>query len=106
MKIILVEDKKEVDSMFTEKVTLDRGAVFLLFDKEENFMGRAFIEDMSENPIKVFTYVDKRHEKEYEEIAGLIYNAVKNEKEEKEKIKMEFVMRFLIEDLTRTVVLD
>jgi hypothetical protein len=91
--------------MFTEKAVLNKGAVFLLFDKEENFMGRAFIEDMSENPIKIFTYVDKKHENEYEEMAGLIYSAIKNEKEEEEKIKMEFVMRFLIEESTKTVVL-
>jgi hypothetical protein len=91
--------------MFSEKVVLNKGAVFLLFDKEENFMGRAFIEDMSENPIKIFTYVDKKHENEYEEMAGLIYSAIKNEKEE-EKIKMEFVMRFLIEESTKTVILE
>ncbi len=92
--------------MFTEKITIDKGRVYLLFDKEENFIGRAFIEDVTDKPIKVFTYVDKKYEKEYEDIAGSVYRTVNENFTEKEKIKMEFVMRFLVDESTRTVVFD
>ncbi|WP_319201829.1 hypothetical protein [uncultured Ilyobacter sp.] len=92
--------------MFTEKIIINKGAVYLLFDKDENFIGRAFIEDLSESPIKIFTYVGKKYEKEYEEIAGSISKALREDYRGKSKIKMEFLLNFLSEDATRTVTLD
>lgn len=92
--------------MFTEKIIINKGAVYLLFDKDENFIGRAFIEDLSESPVKIFTYVVRTYEKEYEEIAGSIAKALKEDYKGKNKIKMEFLLNFIKEDATRTVTLD
>ncbi|WP_319370662.1 hypothetical protein [uncultured Ilyobacter sp.] len=92
--------------MFTEKIIINKGAVYLLFDKNENFIGRAFIEDLNESPVKIFTYVDKKYEKEYEDIAGSVSRALKEDYSGKSKIKMEFLLNFLTDDATRTVILD
>ncbi|WP_372713908.1 hypothetical protein [Ilyobacter sp.] len=92
--------------MFTEKIIINKGAVYLLFDKNESFIGRAFIEDLSESPIKIFTYVNKKYEKQYEDIAGAVTKALREDYKGTSKIKMEFLLNFLTEDTTRTVILD
>ncbi|ADO82668.1 hypothetical protein [Ilyobacter polytropus] len=92
--------------MFTEKIIINKGAVYLLFDKDENFIGRAFIEDLSESPVKIFTYVGRTYKKDYEEIAGSISKALKEDYKGKSEMKMEFLLNFIEDDATRTITLD